>query len=167
MKTNKTMDIKGYEGLYSIDENGRVLSLRSNKSMKVTMNRGYLVVSLSKDGTKRQYKHHRLIMDAFRPIENSSDFVVNHINGIKDDNRLENLEWCTVEQNNSHAIDTGLNRGKNKLTDEQVFDIKKRIKELQPNTIRFISNKICTEYKVSPRTIESIIVNKRWSNIHI
>ena len=160
-------DIPGYEGIYSINEDGHIYSVYTNKIMKLTMNRGYLVVALSLNGIRKQHKHHRLIMQSFRPISNSNELVVNHINGVRSDNRLENLEWCSVDYNNQHAIENKLNRGKNKLTDEQVIEIKKKISELQPNTIRFISNKICDLYGVSPRTIESIVTNKRWSHIHI
>ena len=160
-------DIPGYEGLYTIREDGLIYSIKSKKIMKTTLNRGYLVISLCKDSIRKQYKHHRLLMLTFLPNINHDELVINHINGIRDDNRLENLEWCSVEQNNNHAIENGLNRGKNKLDDKQVIQIKKMIKELEPGTIRSISSKISKHFDVSPRTIESIIVNKRWSHIHI
>ncbi|MCM1217913.1 MAG: HNH endonuclease [Lachnospiraceae bacterium] len=60
------------------------------------------------DGTRKCFKVHRLVMNTFCPIENSEELQVNHINGHKDDNRLENLEWCTRSENLIHAFKTGL-----------------------------------------------------------
>lgn len=157
-------DIPGYEGIYKISNFGKVYSYRTSKMRKAILNRGYMVIGLGKS----QFKIHRLIMMTFRPIDNYEGLVINHINGIRDDNRIENLEWVTSKQNNDHAIRTGLNRGKNKLTDSEVIDIKIMIESLKPNTIRKISTLVQKRFnKVSVRTIESIVVNKRWSHLHI
>jgi len=128
--------IKGFEGIYEIYEDGRIYSYHTNKFMKnIKSKHGYLVISLSKNGVRKQYKLHRLLMSNFNPIDNENEYVINHINGKKDDNRFENLEWCSVQENNDHAIKNGVNRGKNKLKEHQVIQIKKELKCLQPNTI--------------------------------
>ena len=67
---------------------------------------GYRVYRMSVDGTKKHVKGHRMVMSAWHGLEVGK--VVNHCNGNKSDNRLENLEWVTVAQNNAHAIRTGL-----------------------------------------------------------
>lgn len=59
-------------------------------------------------GQKKCFKVHRLMMNSFVPLENSEAMQVNHINGIKGDNKLENLEWVIHSKNLIHAFQTGL-----------------------------------------------------------
>lgn len=68
---------------------------------------GYLFFSICKDGQRKNMKVHRLVASSFIPNPNNYP-VVNHINGIKADNRVENLEWCTYSENTLHAFRTGL-----------------------------------------------------------
>ncbi len=98
--------VPGYEGLYSVSEDGNVWSIASNKYRKLCKDvYGYLQVDLSKDGKRSMKKVHRLVMEAYI---GSSDLVINHKNGNKLDNNLSNLEYCTVSYNNKHAYATGL-----------------------------------------------------------
>lgn len=172
MKTNKIMDINwkdipGYEGRYSISNMGEVYSHTSNKSMKNTISiDGYEVISLSSGSrkSKRQYKVHRLVMLAFYPICNHKDMVVNHIDGNKRNNNISNLEWTTPIGNNKHALVTGLNRGKNKLKDDQVLDIISEWGKSNLGRWKF-SEYICRRYNVSKDCIYSIITGKRWDHL--
>lgn len=113
--------IKGYENLYSIDEEGKVYSYRKNHYMKlIDDGKGYLQVSLSKNGKRKTYKVHRLVAETF--IENPQNLpCVNHINEIRNDNRVENLEWCTYEYNNSygHRLEKIQERRNQGVFDEQ------------------------------------------------
>lgn len=97
----------------------------------------YQIINLSKlDGKKRTFRVHRLVMMAFNPVENMDELEVNHLDGNKKNNKLENLEWCTASENQKHAFRTGLQKARKgessnfaKLTEEdvkQVFELRKQ-----------------------------------------
>ena len=102
-------DIKGYEGLYKISSIGRVKSLRNSHGnyremcLKCRKNKkGYLNVSLNKDKKRFTYLVHRLVAEAF--IENPNNYKeVNHKDENKQNNKVNNLEWCDCEYNNNYG----------------------------------------------------------------
>lgn len=109
-------EIKGFEGLYSIDEDANIMSIdrfivdKNNRKVKInglkkkkTLNTdGYEVVALFKNNKQHLFYVHRLIAEHF--IENKNNLpCINHINGIKNDNNISNLEWCSYSENNYHA----------------------------------------------------------------
>lgn len=105
-------DIKGYEGIYQVSNLGRVKSLGNNKTkkekiLKPAINRGYLRITIQKDGINKKKYVHRLVAETFIPNSEKKP-QVNHINCKKDDNRVCNLEWCTNGENQKHAWDNGL-----------------------------------------------------------
>ena len=113
----KVKEVCGYEGLYLIDSLGNVVScprqqgsrfVNQYKILGTKINRlGYKEVALSKDGKTRTVLLHRLL--ALHFIDNPNNLpCVNHRNGVKTDNRLENLEWCTRSQNTKHAYENNL-----------------------------------------------------------
>ncbi|MGE1562174.1 HNH endonuclease [Pantoea septica] len=85
--------------------NGRPVSAR--ELTKLTDKDGYLIVGLNRDGYQRKIGIHRLVAMAFI---SGSGSMVNHLNGIKSDNRAENLEWCDASRNEKHAYQLGLKR---------------------------------------------------------
>lgn len=105
--------IKGFEGLYEISVNGDVISLnyrRSGMAKKLSASKvksNYMAVKLPVNNKDTSFYVHRLVALAFIPNPENKD-EVNHINGIKHDNRVENLEWTTHTENIRHAKRSGL-----------------------------------------------------------
>ena len=97
--------IKGYEDLYEVSNLGRVNSLftRKGKIMKPKIEKdGYLRIGFWKDNKQKYYNIHRLVAEAFLPQKEDYQNQINHINKIKFDNRVENLEWVSNIENHFH-----------------------------------------------------------------
>lgn len=137
--------VVGYENTHIVSNLGNVKALKSehinaigrihrrNEKLisQYKTHWGYLKVDLCIPKSKRRFFVHRLVAEAFIPNSESKP-QVNHINGIKDDNRVENLEWCTQSENQKHSIATGLkvigkgyDSGTSKLNREQVEEIQR------------------------------------------
>ena len=106
-------DIQGYEGMYQVSSHGRVKSLNYNKTgLEGILNpnnngKGYLQVYLTKNKKSKKVLIHRLVAQAFLYKPTDKNYV-NHKDGNKSNNNVNNLEWCTRSENQQHAFDTGL-----------------------------------------------------------
>lgn len=101
-------EIRGHPG-YKVTTDGQVIGKRG-RPMKGNVDRyGYREVILSYyPDSQKQALVHRLVLSTFDPIKNMERYDVNHKNGDKLDNRLENLEWCTRSENIKHSYKNGL-----------------------------------------------------------
>lgn len=99
-------DIRGYEGLYQVSNYGNIVSMHhrwgkryiSIPIHKHITKKGYERVGLYKNATHKLFMVHRLVMNAFNPTLNEN-LEINHKNRIRNDNRLDNLEWLTHDDN--------------------------------------------------------------------
>jgi len=153
--------IKNYEDLYWISDDGRVKSRRGLRRLQ-TDKYGYKKVILSKNGKKKNHLVHRLIAEAF--IENPfSKSEVNHKDGVKTNNLVENLEWATFEENRTHSLKikihkwpSGENNPRAKLTEENVIEI--RASDLSVKALAEL-------YGVARTTVYAILNHERWAHI--
>lgn len=159
--------VVGYEGLYEVSNLGNIKSLKkknvtSNKILKLSLNKyGYSCTCFIKNKKMKNFLAHRVVAQAFipNPINKAT---VNHKNGIKTDNVVTNLEWCTMEENRKHAIDTGLidiKKGyfsNKKLTEKDIIDIR-------TSTLR--QTDLARKYNVGRSNICLILQRKSWKSI--
>jgi hypothetical protein len=171
-------DIEKFNGEYQVSNIGRIRSkeaiiIRSNgrlhtrvsKVLKPSLDKGYLKGSVCVDKKMIPYKIHRLVAECF--LENPKKYnEVNHINGIKHDNRVENLEWCTRSQNIIHALKNGLlpvtrgsQRTQAKMNEETVLNIY----ELRKKGCQ--RKDILKELGITVHMYKGVISNKSWKHV--
>lgn len=175
-------DIKGYEQLYAVDENGNVLCHKKivpvGKNGGMTIRGGHILktmlnskktqhqrVILTKNGKRKQHQVHRLVAIAFIPNPDKLPFV-NHKDCNPTNNHASNLEWCTAKQNSKHAYEmgrwippnqTGEKNSNSKLTEADVLKIRVLYDEVKN------CSEIARMFGVNPKTVNMIINGKRWN----
>ena len=153
--------------IYSIDTLGNVYSdtLHGRPLKNRLSNVGYYRVALYLiGGGVREYSIHRLIMMAFKPVENMKDLEVNHIDAVRTNNNINNLEWCTTSENQKWAVKIGNSRAAHQWGEDNAqcvlsSDDVKRIFELRQEG--YTHQAIADIYHVSRRHIGNILQGKR------
>lgn len=161
--------VVGYEGFYMVSDHGNVMSApingirgghkytRPGKVRKAFDNgRGYLFVGLYKDGAYKQELVHRMVASAFIPNPEGKP-CVNHIDGNKTNNMVDNLEWVTKKENARHASEVlhalDFNR---RLTEEQVLAIRSDDRS---------HREIAEDYGLNQTSITGIINGRTYKNV--
>lgn len=161
----KWKPVVGYEALYEVSDAGEVFGLTRKGIIKsFVSHRGYPLVSLFNKG-KRGFSVHRLVAKAFIPNPDNLP-EVNHKNGIKTDNRVENLEWCTSQANIDHSVATGLwkpNKGSNHGT--SILDEKKVLYIRDKYASGVSATALSNEMGVAKSTIQNIAARISWKHI--
>lgn len=165
-------DLKGYEDSYQISDYGRIFTKRRLIGNQIYYGKelipqltkdGYLKVTLCKNGICKKYYLHRLVATNF--LENLNNLSqVNHKDGNKLNNKIDNLEWCSKQDNQKHAVKEGLmqhgqDRPSSKLTESQVLEIYKLKGVLKAQDIANI-------YNVSKNTICCILRGSKWKYLY-
>lgn len=164
MSTEIWRGVAGYEGLYQVSNFGRVKSFhKGERILKPNqLEQGYLLVRLYHSGESRYVLVHRLVAEAFIPNPGGKP-EVNHINGDKTDNHVENLEWATRTENVQHAFATGLTKQNGednscaKLTNEQARFIRE-------NPDGLTCTELARMFGVGKTTISKIQRGTRYRN---
>jgi hypothetical protein len=164
-------DIEKYKGIYMISNFGRVKSLKRKWKLKDFImsayldKRGYFNINLF---IKHQIKHfyvHRLVAQAFLPLNTENKRTINHIDGNKINNIPSNLEWATDQENITHAVQNGFinTRGENSKMSKLKTDDILKIRDLFNKTKNY--KMISKQFNIHARTVYKIINKERWKHI--
>lgn len=159
-------EVKGYQRKYIVSPNGDVFSTVSGKILKPFIRSGYVQVELNANGRGKKHLVHRIVAEAYLPNENNLP-CVNHKDGNKQNNNVDNLEWCSYSENMKHASESGLlkTKGENnpasKLSAEDVQYIREVYKKGDAN---YGLSALGRKYGVDHKTIWAVVNDKTWRN---
>lgn len=180
MSVEEWRDVVGHEGCYQVSNKGRVKSLAKIVNSRFGQRRvperilkpsvcgkGYLRLSLRNDNwrTKKNYLVHRLVAFAFLECLDTRRKHVNHKDGCKLNNKVDNLEWVTNQENMDHAVKTGLIKNGSdaslaKLNEFDVLIIRDMIKR------KIVTQKwLAEKFNVNPQTISKAVTYKTWKHV--
>ena len=163
------VSVKGFEGLYEIDDFGNVYTSQRQGSRGGPMaakpsTGGYCRVTLRNGANRTTKLIHRLVAEHFVPNPNARP-CVNHIDGDKTNNHASNLEWCTYSENMKHAVKHGLNRTPDlrgdehpnrKLSEAAVRDIRRK------SAMGATAKELSGEYGVTEEQIRNVVLGRQW-----
>jgi hypothetical protein len=169
MNSTTWKDVLGYEDVFEVSSNGIIRRKGKDKHLSTRVNgNGYEIITLCHNGNRQTHRIHRIVMNAFygnKPLD------VNHKNGIKTDNRLENLEYCTRRENIAHARDVLGVVGGDRHTPESK---PRQFKHLTESSVRAIRDahsegtsqiELSKLYGVSIAAVNRIINRVAWADV--
>ena len=158
------MEWKNISKDYLISDRGEVYSLFRHRKLFPSPTKGYLHVNLKICGVTKRCSVHRLVAQAFIP--NPMNYPeINHMDGDKLNNRVENLEWCTSEMNNAHAMAAGLNLYGEKVLHSKMTGYGVFQARLMYATTSIGFKRLAKLYGVDRNVIREIINGKAWRHI--
>ena len=140
--------IKNYETFYEVSNIGNIRNIKTNKLLKPSLNhKGYYKVCLCNSKEQKNILVHRLVAENF--LDSIKKEQVNHKNGIKTDNRVENLEWVTCKENIIHSYKNGLQPHA------------KKVRCIETNEIFISQSEACKKYKIRRTNLSYCVNGKR------
>jgi hypothetical protein len=156
---------KEFYGNYIVYPNGIIYSINSKKELSQRIVNNYNTVTLYHNKARKDFKVHRLVAMCFIPNKQNKPFV-NHIDGNKLNNNIDNLEWCTHIENVVHAIKNGLINSKGelnpscKINENIVIKIRKEYIENKCS-----HRKLSSIFKISKTQVGRILRKESWNHI--
>lgn len=161
--------VNGYDNYY-VSSEGRIYNVVTEKFIgnKNSDKYKYKRVKLSENGKKVFIDVHRLVADTFIPNPNNCE-VVNHINGITTDNRVENLEWCSRSENQKHAyrigLETAMKGEQNKNAKLNEIAVKQIRETYKRGDRQRGAEALARKYGVSGTAIKMCLRGVSWSHV--
>ena len=162
----KKLEIDGVKKEYLLYDDGRLYDVQLQRFKNPIENhKGYLRYSIYVYGKRKLFFVHRLVLSVFSPVENMEKLQVNHIDGNKKNNKLENLEWCTQSENQIHAFSHGLisrvgeKNSQCRLKESDVFEIISMIKNKESY------DDISKRFHISKSTVAAIKNKRLWKHL--
>ena len=164
-------NVVGYEGVYQVSSCGNVRRIKSGGGAVVgrvlkpgKTKAGYMIVVLYLHGRKRPEYVHRLVASAFFGGQPSHEHLIAHFDGVRENNRVDNLRWATQSENQQDrkrhgTYQYGENNPYAKLTERDIADIRS-----MDYSVRGTATKIAKKYGISDGALSGIRSGRRWPN---
>lgn len=156
-----------YSWRLEVSNLGQLRNTETKCIYKVSLNGAYYKVPVSIKGTRKTFLIHRCVAETFIKNTYDKNMVVNHKNGIKTDNFVENLELVTYSENALHAFKTGLRKiygVENPSSKLSISDVEFIIKNYKKRDKEFGAKALATKYSVHESTITRIVTGKTYVN---